>query len=85
MPIKAGKLVVCYSEKYQDEELQIARINKVNNETVEVQWMLDLYSDTWHPCKIKRGRNYEPWLEEISTAILCLVELIGTRTPKKVA
>ena len=59
-----------YFEKYQDEEPQIVRINKVNRETVEVQWMQGLYSDTWHPCKIKKGRNYEPWLKEVPRSII---------------
>ena len=59
-PIKNGNLVVCYLEKYQDEELQIARINEVKSETVEVQWMQVHIQDTWQPCKIKKGRNYEP-------------------------
>ena len=75
-PIKNGNLVACYLDKYQDEEPQIARINKVKSETVEVQWMQGSYSDTWHPCKVKKGRNYEPWLEEIPrSAILYQIEL----------
>ena len=59
-PIKNGNLVACFVEKYQDEEPQIAQIKKVNSDTVEVQWMQGSYSDTWHPCKLKRGKSMNP-------------------------
>ena len=76
VPIKAGNIVACYSEKYQDEEPQIAEILDVKSDIVKVQWMQGSYHDPWCPCKTKKGSAYEPWLEEIPrSSILSQVHL----------
>ena len=78
-PIKEGNLVACYVEKYEDEEPQIAKILNVNLEDVEVQWMQGSYFDPWHPCRVKQGRSYEPWVEDIPrSSILYEVQLSKT-------
>lgn len=57
--------MACYVDKYEDEEPQLAKIVNVKSESIEVHWMQGSYSDPWHPCKRKMGRQYEPWIEEI--------------------
>ena len=59
-------MVACFMEKYQDEEPQIAKILKVNPENVEVHWVQGSHFDPWYPCKVKQGRTYEPWIEDIT-------------------
>ena len=85
-PIKIGNLVACYVNKYSDEEPQIGKITNLlpDNITVQVNWWKGSYADTWCPCKIKKGRKYELWLEEIPiSSILYEVHLSrGSRLPE---
>lgn len=76
IPIKAGNIVACYLEKYQDEEPQLAKILEVNFDKVQVQWLKGSYYDPWSPCELKKGSTYEPWVEQIPrTSILYQVYL----------
>lgn len=69
-------IVACYLSEYQDEEPQIGKILRCNENHYILEWMTGSYSKPWRVYKEKKGKEYVAWSEEIpKAAVLCSVSL----------
>ena len=63
-----GTIVACFLPKYCDEEPQLGRVLKINeeeNHDLEIEWLVGSYSESWTVWKQKKGREYVNWKEVI--------------------
>ena len=81
--VTVGTIVACFLQEYSDEEPQLGRVLKVDEErencNYEIEWLVGSYSETWSIWKQKKGREYVTWKEVIPNhAVLFPVTLTGT-------
>ena len=63
--IAVGVLVAVECENYQDELPLIAKVLKVNTETLEIEWLTGGWKTAWKPAKKRSGRQMVPWTDTI--------------------
>ena len=75
--LRCAMQVACFVQMYEDEEPQIGTVTApIDNEHVEIEWMVGSYSEPWTVCKRRKGGRYVPWKELIPlSSILFPVEL----------
>ena len=69
--------VASFVQMYESEEPQIGTVTApVENQYVEIEWMVGSYSEPWTLCARREGGSYVPWKELIRhNSLLFPVEL----------
>lgn len=63
--ITVGDLVAVECENYKDELPLIAKVLKIDAETLEIEWYTGGWKTAWKPAKKRSGKQMIPWTDTI--------------------
>ena len=63
--ITVGVLVAVECENYKDELPLIAKVLKINAETLEIEWYTGGWKTAWKPARKRSEKQLVPWTDTI--------------------